>query len=108
MIRVTIEFWLWLGKDFGGDFVSPSEMRSTREEAVEEGTTIRQLLDNLAGRYPPIARTVFDTKTKRIFPHIVVNYNERVINPHIVHDQILNDGDKITVLPIYAGGQGLY
>ena len=104
MIRVTIELWLWLGKDLGGDFASPSEMRSIREEAVEEGATIRQLLDTLACRYPLIARTVFDTNTKKIFPHILVNYNERVISPHIVNDQILNDGDKITVLPVYEGG----
>jgi len=104
MIRITIELWLWLGKELGGDFESPSEMRSIREESLKEGTTIRELLDNLAGRYPAIDRSVFDTHTKRIFPHIVVNYNDRVISPHIVHDQILKDGDKITLLPVYTGG----
>jgi molybdopterin converting factor small subunit len=105
MNRVTIEIWLWLSKELGGDFASPSEMRSIRDESVEEGTTIRQLLDNLAGRYPPIAECVFDTKAKRLLPHIVVNYNDRVISPHIVHDQVLHDGDKITILPVYMGGE---
>ena len=104
MNRVTIELWLWLGKELGGDFESPSEMRSIREERVEEGTTIGQLLDNLAGRYPSIAQSIFDTKATRLLPHVVVNYNDRVISPHIVHDQVLNDGDKITVLPVYMGG----
>lgn len=105
MNRVTIEIWLWLGRELGDDFASPSEMRSIREESVEEGTRIRQLLDSLAGRYPPIARCVFDTKAKRLLPHIVVNYNDRVISPHIVHDQLLKDGDKITILPVYVGGE---
>ena len=104
MNRITIEIWLWLGRELGDDFESPSEMRSIREENVEEGITIGQLLDNLAGRYPPIARSVFDTQAKRLLPHIVVNYNDRVISPHIVHDQVLKDGDKITVLPLYMGG----
>jgi molybdopterin converting factor small subunit len=104
MNRVTIEIWLWLGKELGGDFESPSEMRSIREEGVEEGTTMKQLLDNLAGRYPPIAQYVFDTKAKKFLPHIVVNYNDRVISPHIVHDQVLKDGDKVTILPVYVGG----
>jgi sulfur carrier protein ThiS len=104
MNRVKIELWLWLGKDLGRDFESPSEMRSIREERVKEGTTIRQLLENLAGRYPPIGKSIFDTKAKRFFPHVVVNYNDRVISPHIVHDQILKDGDKITILPVYMGG----
>jgi len=79
-------------------------MRSIREEHVEEGTTIRQLLGNLARHYPPIARTIFDTKAKRLLPHVVVNYNDRVISPHVVHNQVLKDGDKITVLPMYMGG----
>ena len=105
MNRVTIEIWLWLGRELGDDFASPSEMRSIREESVEAGTTVRQLLDNLAGRYPPIAQYIFDAKAKRLLPHIVVNYNDRVISPHIVHDQVLHDGDKITVLPVYVGGQ---
>ena len=105
MNRITIEIWLWLGRELGDDFESPSEMRSIREENVEEGITIRQLLDNLAGRYPPIARSVFDTRGKRLLPHIVVNYNDRVISPHIVYDQVLKDGDKITILPIYMGGK---
>lgn len=104
MIRVTIEVWLWLGKELGGDFESLSEMRSVRQEIVEEGTTIRQLLDTLACRYPPIARNVFDTQAQQMLPSIVVNYNDRVISPHRVHDQILREGDKITVLPIYTGG----
>lgn len=104
MNRVTIELWLWLGEELGDDFESPSKMRSIREERVEEGTTIRQLLENLAGRYPPISKSIFDRKAKRLLPHVVVNYNGRVISPHIVHDQVLKDGDTITVLPVYMGG----
>jgi sulfur carrier protein ThiS len=104
MNRVTIELWLWLGEELGRDFESPSEMRSIREEGVKEGTTIRQLLENLAVRYPPIAKSIFDTKAKRFFPHVVVNYNDRVISPHNVYDQVLKDGDKILILPVYMGG----
>ena len=104
MNRVTIELWMWLGKELGKDFESLSEMRSRREEKVEEGITIRQLFDHLARCYPPIAGEVFDLKEERMYPHVVVNYNDRVISPHIVHDQVLRDGDKITILPMYVGG----
>ncbi len=104
MNRVTVELWLWLGEELGRDFESPSEMRSIRQERVREGTTIGELLINLAGRYPPIAHSIFDTKAKRFLPHVVVNYNDRVISPHLVYDQVLKDGDKVTVLPIYMGG----
>jgi molybdopterin converting factor small subunit len=104
MNRVTIELWLWLDKELGSDFESLSKMRSKREEEVEEGTTIRQLLDDLARRYPPIAQRVFDLKESMLYPHVVLNYNDQVISPHIVHEQVLKDGDRITILPMYVGG----
>lgn len=102
--RVTIELWLWLGKEIKEDFVSLSEMRSLREENVEEGITIREWLDRLAARYPPIAKKVFDPQEKRLYPYVVMTYNDHVISPYEVYDKILKDGDKITVLPMYMGG----
>jgi molybdopterin converting factor small subunit len=104
MNQVTIELWFWIGKELGKDFESQSEMRSYKKEMVEEGTTIRQLLDQLARSHPTIGERVFDTQQERLYPHVVVNYNDRVIDPHIVHDQVLRDGDKITILPMYVGG----
>jgi len=104
MICVTVELWMWLSKELSGDFEALSEMRSKRKEEIEEGKTVQQLLDQLARRYSPIARDVFDLQEKRVYPHVVVNYNDRVISPHIIHDQVLRDGDKITILPMYMGG----
>lgn len=104
MNRVTIELWLWLGRELGDDFESPTPMRSLKHEGVAPGTTIRGVLERLAARYPAIGRVVFDMKTKNIHPHVVVNYNDQVISPHVVQDQILKDGDKITILPMYVGG----
>jgi molybdopterin converting factor small subunit len=104
MSKVTIELWLWLGKELKCDFEQLSEMRSRREEEVKEGTTIRALLESLAKRYPAIARDVFDLSERRAYPHVVINYNDRVLNPHMVHDQVLTNGDKVTLLPMYAGG----
>jgi len=104
MNHVTVEIWLWLGKELGEDFKSLSEMRSLKEESVEEGTTLHQLLDSLAQCYPPIAQNIFDPKVKEVYPHVVVNYNDQVISPYIVREQLLRDGDKITVLPVYMGG----
>jgi molybdopterin converting factor small subunit len=104
MNHVTVEIWLWLGKELEGDFESPTEMRSIKEECVEEEATIGQLLDHLAKCYPPIARHVFDMQVKKLSPNVVVIYNDQVISPHIVHEQVLKDGDKVKVLPIYSGG----
>ena len=102
--QVTIELWLWLGDELKGEFESPSKMRSIRVERTEEGTTIRQLLQDLARRYSPIAKGVYDMKTEMLYPHVVLNYNDRIISPYEIYDKILKDGDKITVLPMFFGG----
>jgi molybdopterin converting factor small subunit len=104
MNRITIEIWLWLGRELGEDFEPLSEMRSKRKETVEEGTTIREVLERLAGRYPPVAQKVFDLREKKLYTDVVVNYNDRVISPFAVYDQVLKEGDKITILPMYMGG----
>jgi molybdopterin converting factor small subunit len=104
MNRITIEIWLWLGRELGEDFEPLSEMRSKRKETVEEGTTIREVLERLAGRYPPVAPKVFDLREKKLYTDVVVNYNDRVISPFAVYDQVLKEGDKITILPMYMGG----
>jgi molybdopterin converting factor small subunit len=94
----------WLGSELKNDFQPLSEMRSVREENVEEGTTIRQLLDHLAKCYPPIAEKVLDLTEKKAYPYVIINYNDRVISPYEVYDKVLKDGDKITILAMYVGG----
>lgn len=105
MNRITIESWLWLGNELKDNFESPPEMRSIGEEMIKDGTTIRQLLADLARRYPVFSEKVFDIEKEKLYPYVVVNYNDQVISPHVVHDQVLKDGDKITILPMYMGGQ---
>lgn len=104
MIKVQVEIWLWLSNELKEDFEVLSPMRCKRQEEVPEGTTIGQLLATLARRYPPLANKVYDLEENKISPYIVVNYNERVINPYVVGEQPLKEGDKITVLPMYVGG----
>lgn len=102
MIKVQIE--LWMGKEFGKDFRVASELRSIREEELEDGVTVTNFMEDLAERYRPIREKIFDREAGRFYPHVVVNLNDRVISPHEVYDKVLKDGDRITVLPMYLGG----
>jgi sulfur carrier protein ThiS len=105
MIRITVELWMWLGGKLGGDFKSPSEMRSVLEIDVEDGMTIQRFFDNLAGRYPLIGEKIFKIENKSFYSNVVVVLNDKVISPYKkVYEKVLEEGDKITVLPVYAGG----
>jgi sulfur carrier protein ThiS len=104
MNRVTVELWLWLGEDLKGHFESPSETRSVREEHVKEGTILRELLCDLASRYEPIEKQVFDIRKRMLRPGLTATYNQRVIPPDEFYKQVLRNGDKITIFQMYTGG----
>ncbi|MGQ9695290.1 MAG: MoaD/ThiS family protein [Thermodesulfobacteriota bacterium] len=104
MISVQVELWLWLSNELREDFDYLSPMRCGRREEVSEGMTIGQLLANLAKRYSPLANKVYNLGEDKLYPYLVINYNERVISPYVVYDQPLKEGDKITILPMYVGG----
>ena len=102
--RITVEIWLWLGEELSPGFESPTKMRSVGQEKVENGTSIGDLLEKLAREYPAIEQRIFDIKERRLRNTVFLTYNNRVINPHTVLDQVLQDDDKITIIPAYIGG----
>ncbi|MHB0869369.1 MAG: MoaD/ThiS family protein [Chloroflexota bacterium] len=102
MVRVKTEFWMWLGKELGPEFESPTDMRANLQSEVEEGITVRQFLDRLAERYPLIRERVFPDH--QLGQYVVATLNHRGMDREDLYRQLLRDGDVITVLPIYVGG----
>ncbi len=105
MISVKVEFWLWMGEELDKDFHSPSDMRSTMDMNAQGGTTIMGLFAHLADRNGPIGEKIYNRGKRDFYPNLVVTLNDRVISPNEIHKRILEDGDKVTVLPMYMGGR---
>ena len=105
-MRIQVELWLWLNKELGGEFQSPSEMRSLTEMDVENGTTVRNLFDRLADRYPAIGEKVFNRENRKFYPNlsVILTSKDEVVGPYSGEESVLKDGDKIKILPIYVGG----
>jgi molybdopterin converting factor small subunit len=104
MIRVRLELWLRLGKDLGKDFQRISDTHSILEEEIEEGMTGRIFFNHLCENYQPIREKIFERKKGTLSPEVVVSLNDKVIDPSELYDRVLEDGDKITLLPMFAGG----
>lgn len=106
MNHIQIELWLGLGKELGGDFRSLSEMRSAMEIEVEEGMTVKNLFNSLAARYPAIDEKVFNSKRKSFYANlnVLVKFDDRIVSPFSIENSPLQDGYKILVSPLYAGG----
>jgi len=104
MAHVTLEFWMGMGKELGGDFRSPSQLSSILETEVEDGIPVTALFHHLADRYPPIGEKVFDREKNQFYPSVVVTFDDRVIGLKELHEKSLKDGDRVKVVPMYVGG----
>ncbi len=104
MIRVKIELWLWLGSELGGDFRSPSEMRSEMVVDLPDATTVLAMFESLVSNYPAFGAKVFDLEKRKCYKNLMMTHNDRVFNQGDGYDQLLQDGDKVMVMPLYAGG----
>jgi len=105
-MHICIELWVWLGDKVGADFQPLSEMRSFSEMEVEEGLTVIQLFDRLASRYPLFEEKIFNRDSKKLHPNlsVILTQNGQVVSPFDIEKNVLKDGYKITVLPLYVGG----
>ena len=95
---------MWMGEELGEDFQSPTHMRSMLQTQVKKGTTARELFAQLAGQYPPIDGKVFRRAEMRFHPYVVITLNHKVVSAGELYDRELEEGDTITVLPMYMGG----
>lgn len=102
MAKVRVEFWMWLGKELGKEFESPTDSRAVLETDIEDGTTVRRLFEDLASRYSRIREKIFNDH--RFSKLVVVAVNGRGISADKVYDRVLRDGDRITLIPISMGG----
>ena len=73
------------------------------EEPLEEGDSLRSLLNRLAGRFREFPEAVFDPITQSLSSEVSILINDH-INLSQGMDTRLNDGDRILFLPILAGG----
>ncbi len=108
-MHVQVELWMSMGKELGGDFQSPSEMVSRIGMNVEEGATLKEIFERLAERYPPIAEKIYDSKKGDFYPNLTVLITsggrvQSFLDIPEVDGKILQEGDQIKVLPLYAGG----
>jgi molybdopterin converting factor small subunit len=74
------------------------------EEPIEEGESLRMLLNRLAERMPQFREDIFDPPTQSISGELALVINDRVQSPLEGLDVKLQDGDRILFFPYLAGG----
>ena len=96
--KVRLQFWM--AGSPGGTQSGPMIM----EEEIQEGESLRSLLNRLAGRIPQLPGPIFDPETQTLSSEVAM-----VINDHLNHfsqglETKLKNGDRILIFPYLAGG----
>jgi molybdopterin converting factor small subunit len=98
-IQVTVEVVPWLTDHFG----HKGHGRLSIQKAVPQGSTILDLLRSLAQEHPAFERVTFNA---REFNQVVsVLVNNTWLQPSHNMEHRLNEGDTITLIPAFTGGQ---
>lgn len=74
------------------------------EKEIKEGTKISELLVDLALGYTDFRKVVFNPDIGKVSEQVNVILNNNLLQDADVTEATLNDGDTITLLPVYSGG----
>lgn len=98
ILQVNLQFWM--GERLGWSKPGPLNM----EVPIEEGESLRSLLNRLAGQVEHFAEAIFDPQTQSLSSEATIVLNDHVRNLPQGLETKLKDGDRILFLPILAGG----
>lgn len=96
--KVRLQFWM-AGPPGGTQ--SGSMMM---EEEIQEGESLRSLLNRLAGRLPQLPGPIFDPETQTLSSEVAVVFNDHLNHFSQGLETKLKDGDRIFIFPYLAGG----
>ncbi len=74
------------------------------EKEIGEGTTICDLLADLAFSHTDFRKVVFNPDVGKVSDQVMVFLNGSLLQDPEVTEVKLNDGDSIMLLPVFEGG----
>lgn len=100
MGKVHLEIWPWLSRH-----EEPTGFhRIILEEEVREGETVRDFLSRMAEGRRVFREVIFNPQSQELSRQVTVIYNERLLELAGGLDTSLQDGDRLSFLPAFAGG----
>jgi len=74
------------------------------DKDINEGATIGDLLTEFASNHADFRQVVFDPDIGRVSDQVLVFINDSLLQFPDMTEAKLSDGDRIILLPVYAGG----
>jgi molybdopterin converting factor small subunit len=97
---VSLEYYSWIATQLKG----AGERGTTEQLAIEDGTTVRDLLARLADESPKFAELVYDRADDRLKEYAALILNGQTIELAGGLERRLDPGDQLLLLPGFSGG----
>jgi molybdopterin converting factor small subunit len=97
---VSLEYYSWIATQLKG----AAERGTTDHLAIDDGTTVRDLLGRLADESPKFAELVYDRADDRLKEYAALILNGQTIELAGGLDRTLEPGDQLLLLPGFSGG----
>ena len=101
MGKVRLEFFSWVGDTLD---IAGNSNKVIMEAQTGENNTVRDLLSELAMKYPRFGQNIFDVKMRKLNERVSIFLNGALLIPGNGLEIKLNDGNILTFLPMIEGG----
>jgi sulfur carrier protein ThiS len=100
MYTIKLQLYSWISSSLGVEEHGGNILK----KKVPEGTTLRDLLTELANSNPEFCKLVFDPGTGKMNDEVVIMLNSRLVQFNNTADTKISDKDTITLSPVLVGG----
>jgi len=100
MSSVQVEIMPWLSRYF----VAGHSGRAVFEREVSDGTTVRELLEDISSHSQEFRDMIFDARSGRLAGHVSIILNGRFLELAGGLEARLRPGDTIRLMPGFSGG----
>lgn len=100
MAKVRLEIPPWVARMLNEQHVDSLIL----EREIEEGTTLGELLSDLALKYHNFDKMVYNPSLGHVADQLVVVLNDTALQDLNMTEVKLKDGDSVMLLPVFSGG----
>ncbi len=101
MSKVRLEILSWLAEALD---IEGTSSAVNLEQEIEDDSTVRDLLNQLAAIYPRFGQVVFDVKAQKLTERVNIFFNGRNLELANGLATKLSDGDTLTFVAPIEGG----
>lgn len=100
LIHVQVKIYPW----FSGILIPGLQSALLLDEELPAGCSLRTCLLSLTERYSRFSDVIYDPGKDILHAQVVITHNELLLTGDDRLDLVLQDGDSIYLIPVYAGG----